>query len=82
MTSGNPDLARNAEYGGNPREAIRALLAKVAFLEAARDRALDLVSFGYARGKLVDPWLSRHSERHGITVGASQRAALWAVATA
>lgn len=43
-----------AEHGGDAREAIKALLGKVAFLEAARDKALDLVSFGYARGRLVD----------------------------
>jgi hypothetical protein len=39
-------------HGGDAREAIRALLSRIAFLEAARDRALDLVSFGYARGKV------------------------------
>lgn len=43
-----------AEHGGDAREAIKELLGKVAFLEAARDRALDFVSFGYARGKVGD----------------------------
>ncbi len=41
-----------AEHGGDARAAIRALLASVSYLEKARDRALDLVSYGYARGKL------------------------------
>jgi hypothetical protein len=41
-----------AEHGGDAREAIKSLLEKIAFLEAARDRALGLVSVGYARGKL------------------------------
>jgi hypothetical protein len=41
-----------AEHGGDARETIKALLEKIAFLEEARDRALDLVSFGYARGKV------------------------------
>jgi hypothetical protein len=41
-----------AEHGGDAREAVKALLGKVAYLEAARDRALALVSFGYARGRL------------------------------
>jgi hypothetical protein len=30
---------------------LKELLGKVAFLEAARDRALDFVSFGYVREK-------------------------------
>lgn len=38
------------EHGGDAREAVRALLLRIAFLEAARDRALSLVSFGYVRG--------------------------------
>lgn len=41
-----------AEHGGDSREAIKALLERLAYLEAARDKALDLVSFGYARGKV------------------------------
>ncbi len=41
-----------AEHGGDARAAIRALLQSVSYLEAARDRALVLVSYGYARGKL------------------------------
>lgn len=41
-----------AEHGGDAREAVKALLGKVAYLEAARDQALSLVSYGYARGKL------------------------------
>jgi hypothetical protein len=41
-----------AEHGGDARETVKALLEKIAFLEEARDRALDLVSFGYARGKV------------------------------
>jgi hypothetical protein len=40
------------EHGGDARQAVKALLEKIAFLEEARDRALDLVSFGYARGKV------------------------------
>jgi hypothetical protein len=43
-----------AAHGGDAREAIKELLGKVAFLEAARDRALDFVSFGYVRGKAGD----------------------------
>lgn len=41
-----------AEYGGDAREVIRALLAQISYLELARNRALALTSFGYARGKL------------------------------
>ncbi|MHB8884737.1 MAG: hypothetical protein ACYC5H_06570 [Methylovirgula sp.] len=33
-----------AEYGGDARVAVRALLINIAFLEVARDRVLDLVS--------------------------------------
>lgn len=41
-----------AEHAGDARAAIRALLAQVSYLEKARDRALVLVSHGYARGKV------------------------------
>jgi hypothetical protein len=41
-----------AEHGGDARAAIRALLQAVSYLEKARDRALVLVSYGYARGKV------------------------------
>ena len=41
-----------AEHGGDARAAIRALLAKISYLELARNRAIALASFGYARGKL------------------------------
>lgn len=41
-----------AEHGGDPRAAVRALLEVVSYLEKARDRAIALVSYGYARGKL------------------------------
>jgi hypothetical protein len=41
-----------AEHGGNARDAVKALLGKVAYLEAARDRAVALVSYGYARGRI------------------------------
>ncbi|MDR3408907.1 MAG: hypothetical protein P4L68_10445 [Methylovirgula sp.] len=41
-----------AEHGGDARAAIRALLEAVSYLEKARDRALVLVSYGYARGKV------------------------------
>lgn len=41
-----------AECDGDARAAVKALLVANAFLEAARDRALDLVSRGYTRGKL------------------------------
>ncbi|QAY97442.1 hypothetical protein CWB41_15955 [Methylovirgula ligni] len=44
-----------AERGGDAREAVKALLAKIAYLEAARDRALSHVFYGYARGKLDGP---------------------------
>jgi hypothetical protein len=44
-----------AEHGGDVRAAIRALLQSVSYLEAARDRALVLVSYGYARGKFDSP---------------------------
>ncbi len=40
-----------AENGGDARAAIRALLQSVSYLEAARDRMMVLVSYGYARGK-------------------------------
>jgi hypothetical protein len=39
-----------AEHGGDARETIRALLVSKTFLEAARNQALDWVSFGYTRG--------------------------------
>ncbi len=41
-----------AEHGGDARAAIRALLAQISYLELARNRAVALASFGYARGKL------------------------------
>ena len=41
-----------AEHGGDARAAVRSLLQSVSYLEAARDRALVLVSYGYARGKV------------------------------
>jgi DNA polymerase III delta prime subunit len=41
-----------AEHGGDARAAIRALLQSASCLEKARDRALVLVSYGYARGKV------------------------------
>ncbi|MEI9914902.1 MAG: hypothetical protein WDN29_02795 [Methylovirgula sp.] len=41
-----------AKHGGDARAAIRALLQSLSYLEAARDRALVLVSYGYARGKV------------------------------
>lgn len=40
------------EHGGDARAAIRALLEQISYLEKARDRALNMVSFGYARGRL------------------------------
>ncbi len=40
-----------AEHGGDARAAIRSLLQSVSYLEAARDRAMELVSYGYARGR-------------------------------
>lgn len=39
-----------AEHGGDARAAIRALLEQVSYLEQARNKALVLVSYGYARG--------------------------------
>lgn len=42
-----------AEHGGDALAAVRTLLERVAYLEAARDRALDMVSRGYARGRLT-----------------------------
>ncbi|MCI5076643.1 hypothetical protein [Oricola sp.] len=36
--------------GGDPRDAIRALLIANDFLEAERDRLTSLISNGYARG--------------------------------
>jgi len=36
-----------AEHGGDARATIRDLLEINAYLEAARDKALDLVSSGY-----------------------------------
>ena len=41
-----------AEHCGDARAAIRSLLEQISYLEKARDRALDLVSFGYARGEV------------------------------
>jgi hypothetical protein len=41
-----------AEHGGDARAAIRALLAQISYLELARNRAIALASYGYARGKL------------------------------
>jgi len=44
-----------AAHGGDARDTVKALLEKIAFLEAARDRALSLasswVSWGFVRGK-------------------------------
>ncbi len=40
------------EHSGDMRAAIRALLQSISYLEAARDRAMVLVSYGYARGKV------------------------------
>ncbi len=39
-----------SEHNGDARAAIRSLLEQISYLEMARNRALDLVSFGYARG--------------------------------
>jgi hypothetical protein len=41
-----------AEHDGDARAAIRALLAQISYLELARNRAIALASYGYARGKL------------------------------
>ncbi len=41
-----------AEYGGDPRAAIRALLEQISYLELARNRAVTLASYGFARSKL------------------------------
>jgi hypothetical protein len=41
-----------AEHDGDARKAIRALLAQISYLELARNRAIALASYGYARGKL------------------------------
>jgi phosphate uptake regulator len=43
-----------AECGGDLRETIRALVIACRYLEEARDRAVNLVSRGYVRGRL-DP---------------------------
>ncbi len=40
------------EQSGDARKAIRALLAQISYLEMAHNRAIELTSFGYARGKL------------------------------
>lgn len=40
------------EHGGDARKAIRALLEQISYLEMARNRAIALASYGYARGKL------------------------------
>lgn len=40
-----------AEHDGDLRAAIRSLLEAVSYLEKARDRAVALVSYGYARGR-------------------------------
>lgn len=41
-----------AEHGGDVRAAIRSLMQTVSCLEAARDRAMVLVSYGYGRGRM------------------------------
>ncbi len=41
-----------AEHSGDARKAIRGLLEQVSYLELARNRAIALASFGFARGKL------------------------------
>ncbi len=41
-----------AEHGGDARKAIRALLEQISYLELARNRAVALASYGFARGKL------------------------------
>jgi hypothetical protein len=40
------------EHGNNAREAIKALLVANAYLEAARDEALGMVSRGFIRSAL------------------------------
>jgi hypothetical protein len=40
-----------AEHGGDARAAVRSLLVTKAVLEAARDRAIGWVSYGYTRGR-------------------------------
>jgi hypothetical protein len=50
LTEGAEEII--AEYGGDAREAIRALLAQISYLELARNQAVALASFGYARRKL------------------------------
>jgi hypothetical protein len=41
-----------AEHGGDARAAIRASSEQISYLELARNRAVALASYGYARGKL------------------------------
>ncbi len=41
-----------AEHGGDAGKAIRVLLMQISYLEIARNRAVELASSGYARGKL------------------------------
>lgn len=45
-----------AEHGGDARAAVRALLISIAYLETARDRAINLVSRGYTRGRFNNEW--------------------------
>jgi hypothetical protein len=40
-----------AEHSGDARAAIRALLAQISYLGLARNRAVALASYGYARGE-------------------------------
>jgi len=51
-----PELEREvdeaiAEHGGDARETVKALLVANAYLEAARDKALNLTSTGFIRGR-------------------------------
>ena len=41
-----------AECNGDARAAVRALLVANTYLEETRNRAIEMVSHGYVRGKL------------------------------
>lgn len=43
-----------AECDGDARAAVRALIVANTYLEEARNRAIEMVSRGYVRGRLVN----------------------------
>lgn len=60
MTTAEIEVATDeaiAACGGDPREAIGALILANAYLEAEVERLAEAVSLGFARGRIrSEPW--------------------------